>query len=182
MRSSILLLATLLLLPSCDDTPPPAATPAFDPIAFFNGTTQSTGVIETRSGAPREPIETASHASLDTPDRLHMVQTLSFGGETRERVWTLTRTAANRFDATANDMIGSARGETSGGAFHWQWTLARSPGHPWMNVTMAQWMYPMPDGSLLIRTTISKLGFILAEVTEQFRHAGKTAVAQAGAP
>ena len=37
-----------------------------------------------------------------------------------------------------------------------------------MNMTVNQWMYRMQDGTVTIRTTISKLGFIAAEVTEQF--------------
>jgi hypothetical protein len=48
--------------------------------------------------------------------------------------------------------------------------LARSPGNSLMDVTMSQWMYRLPDGSIMIRTTISKFGFIVAEVTEQFTH------------
>jgi hypothetical protein len=31
-------------------------------------------------------------------------------------------------------------------------------------------MYRLADGSVMIRTTISKLGIILAEVTEDFTH------------
>jgi hypothetical protein len=31
----------------------------------------------------------------------------------------------------------------------------------------------MDDGSVTIRTTVSKLGFIVAEVTEQFTHPEK---------
>jgi hypothetical protein len=48
-----------------------------------------------------------------------------------------------------------------------------SPGNPLMNVTMQQWMYRMEDGSVTIRTTVSKLGFIVAEITEQFTHLEK---------
>jgi hypothetical protein len=38
---------------------------------------------------------------------------------------------------------------------------------------MEQWMYQMDDDSLLIRTSVSKFGFILAEVTEQFKRTRK---------
>src|SRR5208337_490508 len=72
---------------------------------------------------------------------------------------------------TANDMIGTAKGQSDRRTFHWQWVWARSPGNPLMNVTMEQWMYGLRDGSALIRTTVSKLGFIVAEVTEQFTRA-----------
>jgi len=146
--------------------------PAFDPMAFFDGHTRSWGVIESRSGAPTGRIITESVGVRDGSERLRMVQHLSFqDGTTQERDWVLWRSGADQFDATANDMVGTARGQADGRMFHWQWVLARSPGNALMNVTMRQWMYRMEDGSVTIRTTVSKLGFILAEVTEQFTRA-----------
>ena len=65
-------------------------------------------------------------------------------------------------------MVGTATGEASGRAFHWQWTLALSPGNALKNVTMEQWWYLLEDGSMMNRTVVSKLGFIAAEVTEHF--------------
>lgn len=176
------MIAGLMILAGCDrpSTVVSLPGPMFDPIAFFQGHTRSIGVIEDRSGAPSDLIETDSLATIDAEHRLHMVQTLRFGGKTRERTWTLWRTGDTAFDATANDMIGVAHGESAGGSFHWEWELARSPGNPLMNVTMEQWMYAMPDGAVLIRTTIRKLGFIVAEVTEQFRHLPGRQVADAG--
>jgi hypothetical protein len=103
-----------------------------------------------------------------------MVQHLSFqDGTTQQRDWILWRSGADRFDATANDMVGTARGISDGGIFHWRWKLARSPGNALMDVEMSQWMYRLEDGSVMIRTTISKFGVIVAEATEQFTHPGK---------
>jgi hypothetical protein len=146
--------------------------PAFDPLAFFQGHTQSWGVIESRSGAPTEQVVTDSHGETDANGRLRMVQHLSFAdGTTQERDWVMWRSGPDRFDATANDMVGQAQGASSGRMFHWQWVMARRPGNSLMNVTIEQWMYRMSDGSVTIRTTISKFGVIVAEVTEQFSHA-----------
>jgi hypothetical protein len=161
------------LVAGCDRTahPPIGSGPAFDPIAFFDGHTHSWGVIESRSGSPTERIVTDSHGEKDGTERLRMVQHLSFqDGTTQQRDWTLWRSGPDRFDATANDMVGSAKGEADGNVFHWQWVLARSPGNALMNVTMNQWMYRLEDGSVMIRTTVSKLGIIVAEITEQFTH------------
>ena len=80
----------------------------------------------------------------------------------------MRRTGPGRFEATANDMVGTAVGEASGRAFHWQWTLALSPGNSLKDVTMDQWWYLLDDGSMLNRTTIRKLGYIAAEVSEHF--------------
>lgn len=165
----------VILLAGCHQTlPVPASVgsgPAFDPVAFFEGHTHSWGVVENRAGAPTEWVSTDSHGARDGADRLRMVQHLSFkNGTTQQRDWTLWRRGPDQFEATADDMVGSARGVSNGNIFHWQWILARSPGNSLMNVTMNQWMYRMDDGSVTIRTTISKFGFILAEVTEQFTH------------
>jgi hypothetical protein len=151
--------------------PPVGSGAAFDPIAFFDGHTHSWGVIEHRSGAPSERVETDSHGERDGSGRLRMVQHLSFqDGTTQQRDWTLWRSGSDRFEATANDMVGTAAGESDGNVFHWQWVLARSPGNSLMDVTMNQWMYRLQDGSVMIRSTVTKFGLILAEVSEQFTH------------
>jgi hypothetical protein len=144
-------------------------------MAFFDGYTHSWGVIESRSGAPVQQIVTEGQGAISGVNRLRMKQRLTFqDGTTQEREWALWRSGPNRFDATANDMIGTARGEANGRIFHWEWVLARSPGNRLMNVTMNQWMYGLDDGSVMVRTTVSKLGVILAEVTEQFTRAAST--------
>jgi hypothetical protein len=169
------------LLPGCDRKLQPLSLggpgPTFDPVAFFDGHIRSWGVIEGRTGAPTGWVITDCVGHSEGPDRLRLEQHLSFqDGPAQDRVWTLWRTGPHRYEATANDMVGSAKGEAEGRAFHWKWVLARSPGSRPVDVTMDQWMYQLDDGSLLIRTTISKLGIILGEVSEQFTH---TAVAEA---
>ena len=167
------LLAALLLLSACSDPLPVSAfrdtPPQLDPVRFFTGHVRSWGVLEDRSGQPTSIITTDCTGVAEGPDGLHMVQRLQLGAEApTTRDWHMRRIAPGRYQATANDMVGQASGEASGRAFHWQWTLALSPGNSLKNVTMDQWWYLEADGSLLNRTTISKLGYIAAEVTEHF--------------
>ncbi len=171
MRRFSLLL--ILVLAGCSDPLPVAGfrdtAPALDPVHFFIGHVRSWGVLEDRSGQPTSIVTTECSGVADGPDGLRMTQRLVVGHEppvTRE--WRMRRVAQDRFEATANDMVGTAVGGASGNAFHWQWTLALSPGNALKNVTMDQWWYLQPDGSLLNRTTIRKLGVIAAEVTEHF--------------
>jgi hypothetical protein len=81
----------------------------------------------------------------------------------------MTRTGPGVYAATANDMDGRTVGIASGREFHWRWVLETSPGDPLKNVTMDQQMYRMDDGAVMIRTVVTKLGFRLLEVSEQFR-------------
>ena len=82
---------------------------------------------------------------------------------------TCGRTGPGSFTATANDMVGEAQGEAAGRVFHWSWVLALQPGNALKNVTMSQWMYLEDGGSMLNHTTITKLGVVVAQVSEQFQ-------------
>lgn len=164
-------LSALLLLLGCSQPLPPGqiAGPAFDPVRFFTGHVRSWGVLEDRGGQPTSVVTTDCVGVADGPDGLRMTQRLVVGTDAPvTRNWMMRRTAPGRFEATANDMVGTATGEAGGRSFHWQWTLALSPGNPLKNVTMDQWWYLQDDGSMLNRTTIRKLGVIAAEVSEHF--------------
>ena len=165
-----------LLLASCSDPIPVGAFgtgPALDPVRFFTGTVRSWGVIEDRRGQPTQIVTTDCQGEAEGPDGLHMLQRLHVGtDEVTTRDWHMRRVGPGRYEAIANDLVGTARGEAAGRAFHWQWVLALEPGNPVKNVTMDQWWYLMDDGSMLNRTTIRKLGVILAEVTEHFVRGG----------
>ncbi|MFS8069621.1 MAG: DUF3833 family protein [Byssovorax sp.] len=144
--------------------------PLFDPVEFFTGRASSSGVRENRRGAPVQRVTTETIGRRQG-DVLLLEQDLQVGnGRPQRRSWRLRRLDAHRFEATANDIIGVARGEAHGNVFHWSFTLATSPGNPLKNVRMSQWMYLQPDERTMVNhSTIRKLGFVVAQVTEQFR-------------
>lgn len=99
-----------------------------------------------------------------------MEQDLFIGKQPRQRrSWRVRKIDERHYEATANDIVGVARGRVHGNRFSWSFTLATKPGNPLFNVRMTQHMYLQPDGTLINRTRISKLGFMVAGVTEQFR-------------
>ena len=162
----------VLLLGGCGA--PLAATafagtaPAFDPVTFWTGHTASWGVIENLDGAPTSIITTTTDGTPEGADGLHMIQHVYHDGDDSVRDWHIRRLGHGRFQATANDVIGTAYGVTSGRTLHWSWTLAAKPGNPLFDVTMNQWMYLADNGTLMNRTVITKLGLRLAEISEQF--------------
>jgi len=147
-----------------------ANEPKFDPVAYFTGHTTSSGVLETRGGQPKERVTTETFGRREG-NLLLLEQDLRFGARPKQhRSWRIRKLDEHRYEATANDMVGIARGEAYGNVFHWSFTLALSPGNPLANVRMSQWMYLQPDGRTMVNhTTIQKFGFVAAQVTEQFR-------------
>jgi hypothetical protein len=167
--ASLLLAATLA---ACSKPLPVAhfagTTPTFDAVAFWAGHHRSWGVIENRAGGPTDTVITDCVGTPEGQDGLHMVQMLTLGdGTVQHRDWHLHR-AGHDFVATANDMVGEAHGTASGRVFHWNFVLATKPGNALFNVTFDQWMYLLDDGSMMNRTTVRKLGIIIAEVSEVF--------------
>jgi hypothetical protein len=142
----------------------------FDPMKFFTGHTRSSGVLESRGGKPTKQVRTETWGRV-VGGELRMEQDLFIGNQPRQhRSWRMRRTGANRFEATANDMVGTARGEVRGKHFTWSFSLALKPGNPLSHVQMTQHMYLQPDGRTVInRSMIRKFGILVGAVTEQFR-------------
>jgi hypothetical protein len=169
------LLAALLLgslASGCASALPTSAfagtAPTFDPVAFWTGHTTSWGVVENFDGAPTSIITTTTNGIPDGHGGLHMIQHVMHDGQDSLRDWHIRRLEHGQFEATANDVVGVARGRPSGRMLHWTWTLAAKPGNPLFNINMDQWMYLADNGTLLNRTIMTKLGIRLGEISEQF--------------
>jgi len=144
--------------------------PEFQPTKFFSGRTSSFGVMENRGGIPKQTVRTETRGRWEG-DTLRLEQDLTVGSsKPQHRSWRIRKLDAHRYEATANDVVGSVQGEAYGNVFHWTFTLALSPGNPLANVSMSQWMYLEPDGKTMVNhSTIRKVGILVAQVTEQFR-------------
>ena len=174
-RSRVLVFLPLLLLAvtGCSSLAPQKFTdtgPAFDPQAFFTGSVHSWGVFENRAGQPTRRFRTASVGRREG-DTLVLDQTFTYDDGTRQqRHWRIRRVDAHRFEATANDVVGTATGEAYGNAFRWEYTVALKPGNPLFNVHLKQWMYLQADGrSMVNRGLVRTFGVEVAQVTEFFR-------------
>jgi len=144
--------------------------PILDPEKFFAGHTHSWGIFESRSGEPTEILHTDTLGHVEG-GILHFEQDLLFGGgKKKHRSWLIQRVDQHHYTATGTGIVGTARGEAYGNAFHLDFTLDALPGNPLGHVHMSQWMYLQPDGVTLVnRDTLTKAGVIVTEITEQFR-------------
>ena len=169
-------LAVVLLawaLAGCASVPPEhfaGTKPAFDPVAYFTGHTRSWGVFENRAGEPSRSFTTDCVGRAEG-GTLRLDQTFTYeDGRTQERHWTIHRVDAHRYEAMANDVVGTGMGEAYGNAFHWEYTVALKPGNPLYNVRLRQWMYLQADGrTVLNHATVNKLGVEIAQVAESFQ-------------
>ena len=144
--------------------------PLFKPEEFFSGHTRSWGTFETKSGKPTKIIQTETTGKWDG-SALHFEQDIIIAhGKKTHRSWLIQRLDEHHYSATGTGIVGTARGEARGNAFHLEFTMDALPGNPLGRVHMSQWMYRQPDGVTMVnRATVTKAGVILAEITEQFQ-------------
>jgi hypothetical protein len=138
---------------------------------FFVGHARSWGVFEDTDGKPQRTFVCDSYGRRDAKGNVILHQDFKFSdGKTQTRDWRIHRVDSTHWEATANDLVGLARGEGDGNALYWEYTIALDKKNPLATVHIRQWMYE-PEGTdtLMTRLVITKLGVPLFEVSEIIR-------------
>lgn len=142
--------------------------PVLDLARYFDGTVDGWGMFQDRSGR----VVKRFHVRIDakwTGNTGTLDEHFEYSDGTKERrVWTLVKDG-DRYTGTAGDVVGTAQGRAAGNALHWTYTLALPvDGRTW-HVDMDDWMFLVDATTLLNRTTMSKFGVKVGEVTLAFR-------------
>lgn len=136
---------SVLLLSGCATLQPQdfaKSNTRFELDRFFTGHTRSWGVFENSHGAPSRYFTCDSYGKRDSVGDVTLNQHFHFSdGKTQRRDWHIHRVDLTHWEATANDMVGVARGKGSGNAFYWEYTLTLDRGNPLASVHIRQWMY-----------------------------------------
>jgi hypothetical protein len=171
LRSCLLALSLFASLAGCaSPTVEQYATekPALDITRYFNGTLDAHGMFQDRSGAVIKRFVVVMRCSWQG-DTGTLDEDFTYAdGSKQKRVWTLKKTGANTFSATAPDVVGAAQGVVAGNALRWQYVLAQPVGDKVYNVDMEDWMFLIDDKVMLNRTAMSKFGVNLGSVTLSF--------------
>jgi len=142
--------------------------PALDLKRYFDGTIDGWGMFQDRSGK----VVTRFHVVIDAKwsgDTGTLDEAFEYADGRRERrVWTIVKDG-DRYSGTAGDVVGTASGTAAGNALHWRYVLALPVEGTVWNMDMDDWMFLMDERTMLNRTTMSKLGVRVGEVTLAFR-------------
>ena len=148
-----------------------AQRPALDLRRYFDGLVTAHGIFSDRSGEVKRRFTVAMQCRWQGDDGVLDEQFAYADGERQRRIWRLRHLCDGAYSGRADDVVGEARGQTSGNAFRWAYTL-RLPvdGRTW-EVDFDDWMYLIDERVMLNRATMSKFGLRLGEVQLAFTKA-----------
>lgn len=145
------------------------ADPKFDFVDYFMGHTKASGWFTDRFGNIKRHFCGDFFGSVEG-DEFVLDETLYYvDGMVETRQWRVTIDPDGKFRAQSDSLIGDATGEIAGNALRLDYVMkvAVANDKEWV-LSMKDWMFYQPDGSLHNQTYVSKWGFRIGVVSTQY--------------
>jgi hypothetical protein len=142
-----------------------ATNPSLDLRTFLNGELRAYGMLQNRSGKMTRRF-TAELQGSWSGERGVLEEKFEFDdGEIQYRTWQLQHDGNGHYSGTAGDVFGTAAGDARGSVFNWQYALEVPYSDDTITVNLDDWLYLVDERHLLNRTTLTKFGFRVGELT-----------------
>lgn len=136
--------------------------------AFFDRPTKAFGVFQDRFGRPRRLFSADVKPSFEN-GVLTLEENFTFDdGAKEQRIWRIEPQGEGIYQATANGVIGTARGRVEGPALRWRYIFALDIGSRILNVQFDDFMCQQNDSILINRAIVRKWGFRIGDLTLVF--------------
>ena len=137
--------------------------------SYLNGKMKAHGVVMDRS----DEVTRRFIVYLDTSWK-NNVGTLRedfewADGEKTQRIWTITKLSEGKYEGTAADILGVAKGESAGNAFHWTYSMNLKMKDSDYHVKFNDWMYLVDDKVLINEAKIYWYGIYGGKVLISFQ-------------
>jgi Protein of unknown function (DUF3833) len=140
-------------------------TPPVDIKTYFSGPIRAWGIVQDRSGKVVQRFDVQMMGRWEGDVGTLEEEFKYYDGRTQQRIWTIKKIGENKFEGTAGDIIGVAKGAQNGSAVQWAYQMDLEVKGTTYRVTFDDWMFMMNDGILINRSYIKKFGITMAELT-----------------
>ncbi len=181
LRTLSTVLATVLICAGCAGvrvTDYAGNEPAFDPVAFFDGSLTAHGVVKDRGGRViryfNADIKAYWQVGIGTLEEDFVFD----DGEKQRRVWTLTPAGADRYVGTAGDVVGEGEITVAGNSMFLEYVLRIPYGDGTLDLTIDDRMYLVHPDVLINESKMKKFGFGVGEILLVIKRAPETAAGE----
>ncbi|WP_447797553.1 DUF3833 domain-containing protein [Pseudomonas moraviensis] len=172
MTRFLLLLVVSLSIASCgsvDVARYADQQPALSLEQFFSQPVKAWGMFQKRNGEVTKRFEVDLVSRREGNNLILDERFVYSDGTHQRRIWTLTPEENGGWSGRAGDVVGVAMGQIAGNTFHWRYRLNLPVDDSTYEVSMDDWMYLIDEDTLINRTSMSKWGVEVGQVTVFFR-------------
>ena len=131
---------------------------------FFNGKVIAYGQFQDVFGTIRSRFEVNIEGKFDGK-RLELEEKFVYSDKTKmKRNWTLVKLSDSKWEGSAPDVIGVAKGTEVGDLFNWKYQIDLPISDRSFRVTFDDWMWLLNEKKLLNKAYVQKYGFTVGEV------------------
>lgn len=143
--------------------------PVFDPRQHLNGAILCEGVIYGPFGRVSSRF-VARMQGRWTGNQALLTEAFTYDdGTTQDRAWHLTLTPDGLLQAAAEDLVGAGQGRAQGPACRMRYRIRLRPEAGGHVLDVTDWMYLMPNGTIMNRSQFCKFGIKVAELVATMR-------------
>ena len=165
------LIFALIVLSGCTSMKPSdfsKAEPLLRIEDYFVGQTRAWGIFEDRFGNLRRQFVVDIQGSWDGESLVLDERFRYSDGESDRRVWTIKKIDEHHYEATASDVVGTAKGFSYGPAFKLEYVLLVPVKGKNMKIKFDDWIFMQDERVAINRATMTKFGIKVAELTVMF--------------
>ncbi len=140
-------------------------TPEFIPQEYFNGKMTAYGLVKDRSGKIIRTFKGVLIGSWDEKGIGTLDEKFVYDdGEELTRVWTLKPTGEKSFDATAHDIVGTAKMKALGNTVMIDYVMRVPYNDSTIDISVRDWLHLQEDGVIINHSKMKKFGFTVGEL------------------
>ncbi|MFC3614724.1 DUF3833 family protein [Lutimaribacter marinistellae] len=149
-------------------------TPALDLRRHLNGDIRCDGVIYGPLGRVTSRFEGLFNAKWEGQTGVMTEHFQYDTGTTQDRAWTLSLGPEGQVKATAPDVIGTGEGKLAGSSLCLRYSIRLPDAAGGHVLNVVDWMYLMPNGTIVNRSQFRKYGIKVAELVATLHRVDRT--------
>ena len=135
---------------------------------YFQGDVKAWGMLLGRSGEVKRQFVADMKGEFDGQNLILDETFIWNDGEKQERRWTIKKVGDNKYEGTAPDVVGIAKGVSFGSAFKFEYKLLVPYKDKKIKIRFDDWIFKQDEKTAINKATLTKFGFKVGELTVFF--------------
>ena len=161
----------ILLLNNCSEMKPEdykGTKPIIKIEEYFQGKVKAWGMLQGRSGEVKRQFVAEMKGEFDGQNLILEETFVWNDGEEQKRTWMIKKIGDNKYEGTASDVIGIAKGVSFGSVFKFEYKLLVPYKDKKIQIKFDDWIFKQDEKTAINKATLTKFGFKVGELTVFF--------------